>query len=179
MPQSAELLYTKQEISHYKQVLDHYETKTRSYTVTVPDGGHTEYSYSSNGDGTYTETSHWVQDYKTETRYETYQDPVYRDEPVYETKYYYNIDKWVYKDTLETKAKDRSPYFGETKLADNQRYNNETETYFIFAIDKKDKKQEVKTYTCSKEMWDQIEAETTIKVMVTVSNHIESFAEDK
>ena len=54
----------------------------------------TEYSYSDNGNGTFTEHTKQVPVYKTEYYEETHQEPVYRQDPVYATKYYYDIDKW-------------------------------------------------------------------------------------
>lgn len=39
-----------------------------------------------------------------ETYYETeeYQEPIYRDEPVYAMKYYYDIDRYVYERSVNT-----------------------------------------------------------------------------
>ena len=39
------------------------------------------------------------------------EEPVYRDEPIYQTKYYYTIPKWFLKDTYKTSEHDKKPYF--------------------------------------------------------------------
>ncbi len=176
LPPGGRLHYTNQEIRSYRQVLDHYETRTRTYTVEVPSGGHTEYSYSSNGDGTFTEHSHYVQDYTTETRTETYEDPVYRSEPVYATKYYYEIDKWLHKRYVKTSGSGHEPYFGDPELKVKERVGSKTKEYFVTAIDVNDKKQKIVLYTVNEDMWKEINPDTEIKVNTTLK-HITSFAE--
>ena len=42
LPSGADLLYTRSEIHHYNHVLDHYETRTRSYQERVQSGSHTD-----------------------------------------------------------------------------------------------------------------------------------------
>lgn len=203
VPTGGRVQYTKEEIHHYDKVIDHYDTVTKSRTVpdgghyeyetktrTVPDGGHYDYDYSYNGDGTYTEESTWVQDYKTETyqeqtyvqdyktEYYTEQEPVYRDEPVYRTKYYYEIEKWIHKRYVTTEGHDKNTYWGDLNLASNERERSRTEKYTVTAIDTKDKKRNEKTYTTSKDMWFEIENNTTIKVFTSFST-ITSFNNEK
>lgn len=195
VPTGGRVQYTKNEIHHYEKVIDHYETVQKSRTVpdgghyeyetktrTVPDGGHYEYDYSYNGDGTYTEDSTWVQDYTTETyqeqtyvqdyktEYYTEQEPVYRDEPIYKTKYYYEIEKWIHKRFVTTEGHDKNVYWGDLNLASNEREGVRSEVYTITAINSKDKKKKEKVYDVnSKDMWMEIEKDTTIKVFTKFS----------
>ena len=171
LPSGAELEYTQREIHHYDEVLDHYETKTRTYTERVQVGSHTEYSYSDNGDGTFTEHSYQVPDYENVTRTETYQEPVYRDEPVYKTKYYYTVWKWLHERYVTTSGIDTEPYYGEVVLKDKEREGQHHEKYVLKGfLGKNDDK--VKLYSIDKSNWFYVESGSDIKVMVNNLNQI-------
>ena len=129
-----EILDTKEEVHHYEDVLDHYET----VTVTVDAGN-----------GTFEEEEH--------------EEPVYRQDPVYETKYYYSLYKWFDSRDVETSGEDHEPYWGEENLAENERESSREETYWITAQNKKDKEQ---TYKLSKEDWEGLEIGDKIDVEV-------------
>jgi hypothetical protein len=95
-PSDAYNVATSRRTHHYDRVLDHMETRYRS--VQYQSGSTTE-TYScgttSNGNGTYTTNycTRTVPQYST--RQEPYQEAVYRDEPVYETWYEYDVDRWT------------------------------------------------------------------------------------
>ena len=112
LPQKANLHETKEEIKSYKQVLDHYETKTKQVAHEVQDGYDTDYEDLGNGQFREVRTPR----YRTEYRTETYEEPVYRNEPVYATKYYYDIDKWVKADESRSSGYDQEPYWNEPDL---------------------------------------------------------------
>jgi len=82
VPSGGRTVYTKREIHHYVQVLDHYESVSVQKSRTVQNGY--DIRYTDNGNGTFTEHSspRYVTEYYTE--YE--QRPVYRNKPVYQTK---------------------------------------------------------------------------------------------
>lgn len=102
----------RQEIHHYDHVLDHYETKTRQCSREVFDGYDTEYRDLGNGQAEVVQ----VPRYRTEYYTEEYEEPVYRDEPVYRTKYYYDIGRWKYDYALTTSGNDQNAYWHETDL---------------------------------------------------------------
>ncbi len=112
LPNGANLHSTKQEIKSYRQVLDHYETRSRQVAKQVQDGYDTDYRDLGNGQFEEVQTPR----YRTEYETEYYEEPVYRNEPVYATKYYYDIDKWVNVDPAETSGSDHSPYWSDTGL---------------------------------------------------------------
>lgn len=155
--------YTKNEIHHYDQILDHYETKTRTYTEQVYDGQETYYTYSNNGDGTFSEQSHTRPKYRTEVKTETYQDPVYRSVPVYKTKYYYEIERWVYKDSVKSSGSGKTPYWAELNLQENEREGDRSEQYFISGADEDGKESE---YEAGYDIWVQMEKSGTYQVKV-------------
>lgn len=147
LPSGAILEYTRREIHHYEQVLDHYETKTKEVPEQVLDGYDTDYIDLGNGQCDVVKTPR----YKTVYHTETYQEPVYRSEPIYQTKYYYEIGRWKYDHSLTTAGSDQKPYWHETDLpknVDNPQYgdirqNKRTEKYIAVIIDYKNNTQKV------------------------------------
>lgn len=143
-----------QSIHHYEDVLDHYETVTKSREI--PDGGHYEVTgyrqvetggsyevigYTNNGDGTFDEITAWRPTYTTEevttwvtdyrTEFYTEQEPVYRSEPVYRTKYNYDIERWVFDHYEITSGSTEEPYYASPELGLNYRANGTSERYEI------------------------------------------------
>lgn len=144
VPAGGHITDERQEIHHYDKVIDHYETKSRQVSEEVFDGYDTEYrevaeevfdgydtDYIDLGNGQcdvvqtpryrteYHTESYQVPRYHTEWHTEYYEEPVYKDVPVYQTKYYYDIDKWLYDSTLTTIGNDHSPYWSDTDIPED------------------------------------------------------------
>jgi hypothetical protein len=172
VPSGGRVKNTRQEIKSYIDVLDHYETKTRTYTEEVFDHYDTEVvGYEDMGNGYFKEQTIQVPVYRTEIRTETYQEPVYRQEPVYATKYYYEIDKWVYSETLKASQYDHSPYWPSKELSEKEREGTKREEYKIQVINEKG---ELKTYKLSFNEWNSLKVnqEVTLKTYVNGSAEI-------
>ncbi len=145
VPEGGRITDQKQEIHHYDQVLDHYETRTRQVAHQVQDGYDTEYRDLGNGQA---ETVQ-VPRYRTEYTTETYQDPVYRDEPVYRTKYYYDIDRWLEVSSIDTSGRDQKPCWGDSDLPESvsspdygdRKLGKRHENYYVIFEDKKGNEQ--------------------------------------
>lgn len=153
LPSGARLHYTKEEISRYEQVIDHYETKTRTVSKEVLDGYEEVVTgYMDLGNGYAEEITSKVSIYRTEYYEEEYKAPVYVSVPVYETKYYYEIDKWVYARSIETSGTTDVPYWGEVTLANDERTGSQTEDYYVTGLIK----EKEKTFTFSFEDWSSI-----------------------
>ena len=166
VPSGGRLLDTKDEIRSYASVLSHYETKTREYSEQVLDGYDIEYYYEDNGDGTFTEHSREVPRYRTEYHTETYEEPVYVSVPVYDTKYYYEIERWVHNRTEESSGVNIEPYWPEYTLDDDEREGTQKGEYTIeFYVEKKDK---VYEYDCENfEEFESYELEDRVSITVT------------
>ena len=166
LPSNARLLYSNLEFSHYQPVLDHYETKTREVPVERQVGtvevviGHKDL-----GNGYFEEITDSQPVYETFYETEYYEEAVYRDEPVYLMKYYYEIDKWLYERSVKTDGKDKNAYWGETNLNNDERVSSQNETYYIIGTDKKDKIRELKIDYAS---WVKLETNQSVSVKVTV-----------
>ena len=166
VPAGGRVVSQRQEIHHYDQVLDHYETRTRTVSEEVYDGTDTYTSYSDNGDGTFTESSYDVPRYRTEYRTETYSEPIYRDEPVYQTKYSYDIDKWVVDREEEASGTDNAPYWPEYTLASNEQTGAESEYYFMTVQAKDDQYVAMMTY----DQWQNYHTGDQVEITVTAGD---------
>ena len=177
LPSGARLKDTRQEIRTYEKVLDHYETKTRTYTERVLDhyeeyvSGHRDL-----GNGYFEEITSSRPVYRTETRTETYEEPVYRDEPVYATKYYYEIDKWLHSYNSTSQGhKSEEMYWNEPVLKEKQRESGRTTTCYISFFD--EKKEKTVTYTMAQSEWETLNPGNTLKIEV-VLGHASIYVED-
>ena len=148
LPADGRERYHQQEIYGYDKELDYYETVEKTRDVKI--GSHTETEYEDNGDGTYKEISIEVDDYGTETY--TEEVPVYKDVPIYRTKYYYDVDKWIPKREVTNSGTDQTPVYKEPELASNERESKRSTEYKVtgFLIDKEDK---IKTLEVSEHVW--------------------------
>lgn len=139
VPNGAHVTSEKQEIHHYDSVLDHYETKTRQVSERVQDGYTTHYRDLGNGQAEVVKEPK----YKTVYRTETYKEPVYRKVPVYKTKYYYDIGRWIVTDQLVTAGADQNPYWHETDIPEavsspnygDEQLGSRDETYVAVIFD--------------------------------------------
>ena len=164
LPSDGRLLYSQEEIRRYDNVIDHYEIKKVEKSREVVDHYETveveksrqvvDYykevvtGYKDLGNGYYEEIVDKEPVYKTEYYTEKEEKPVYKKEyyteeikepvyvqvPVYDTKYYYEIDRWVHNRNEKTSGNDKSPYWAEPNLLDNQRFGSRQEKYTIYTL---------------------------------------------
>jgi len=100
LPEGARRIRSYRAIRDYRQVLDHYETKSRQVSERVQTGTRTyTCGQIDRGNGYFEDRTCTEPEYETRYHSESYQDPVYRREPIYDTKYEYRIKRWV-PDTL-------------------------------------------------------------------------------
>lgn len=175
IPSGGRLLYSQSEIRSYETVLDHYETKTRTVTEQVFDGYDTNTYYTDNGNGTFTEHTSQTPRYRTETKLETYEEPVYKQVPVYDTKYYYEIERWIYDRTETSAATDENPYWAEYVLDDNERVSDKKESYDVVFIDDEGKEY---TYSCEYGEWTGYELAEEVELKLSAGIVLEVTSKD-
>lgn len=175
LPSGARLQYSQQEIKGYEQVLDHYETKTRTYTEEVLDHYEDYVSgYRDLGNGTFEEIISQRPVYRTETKTETYQEPVYRDEPIYATKYYYEIDRWTHAKYIKSSGNDKDPYWETYEYKSKEREGKKSEIYKITIITEDDKKE---TYSLDYDIWMKLQKGEIVKLKVYLGGRAELITE--
>lgn len=124
-------------VREHRQVLDHYETKTREVSERVQTGTRT-YTCGQRdlGNGYFEDVTCTEPEYTTNYRTETYQDPVYRQEPVYATKYAYEIERWIPDDTVWARGDAaRQPAWPAPQIGRNMREGARIQRYVLHLAD--------------------------------------------
>ena len=135
LPQGATLKESRREIRDYEDVLDHYEQRSRQVPEQYISGYTTEYVDQGNG---YFQSVQ-VPQYATRYRTEYYEEPIYRQEPIYGTKYYYDIQRWLYNRTLTSSGEADEPYWPQEALQPGtEREGGRTEQYAIKCASEKE-----------------------------------------
>lgn len=156
LPEGGRLDHTGNEIHHYDQVLDHYEEVPVTKSRVVQDGYITHTRTVDNGNGTFTEETYETPNYRTEYYTEYESQPVYVSVPVFMTRYYYDIDKWIDTRTADSSGEDDDVFWPETNLKDKEREGEKTERYQISFVD--DKGRQVLTKECTYESYMKLHA---------------------
>lgn len=138
LPHTARLIRSFRDIHHYDKVFSHYVTRTR--TVQVPNGTE-RYKCGTRDLG----NGHFEDKYCTRTIYttktENYQEAVYRDEPVYRTKYEYYIFRWIidHKETAQGNTKEVAWPKINLKNTKEWREGERNEKYIVYYKNSKGK----------------------------------------
>lgn len=165
LPSSARLINSNVEIRTYNKVLDHYETRTRQVSEKVLDHYETRVTGTKDlGNGYFEEITTQVPVYRTEYRTETYQEPIYRKEPVYDTKYYYEIERWIVTRSIKTNGNDHEAKWGEVVLVGKEREKNRNEEYAIVLVDKEEKTYNMKL---GYERWNELNVGQQLKARIS------------
>ncbi|RMG06286.1 MAG: hypothetical protein D6731_26115 [Planctomycetota bacterium] len=126
LPAGARLLGQSQEIKSHREVVDHYETRTRKKRVQV---GTKKVVVGKRdlGNGYFEDIVEEKPVY--ETRDETYREPVMRREPVYATQYRYEVIRWKTVRNEVARGDDKAPRWPELRLGPKQREGPRREVY--------------------------------------------------
>lgn len=160
IPSGGKIISSFEAIHHYDQVLDHYETRTRTEQRAV---GSEEYVCGKKDLG----NGYFEDEYCTRTIYEDYEveyeAPVYRDEPVYQTRYRYSIDRWFSIKPIVTQGKNHNPQWGnalQIRTSSLLREAGRKGTYTVFV---QDDQLENHTHEIPLSWWEQLELGDEIK----------------
>lgn len=133
IPATGKEISREEKVHHYNHVVDHYETKQVQRSRSVPDGEESYTETVDNGDGSFSTETHTRTTYRTEYYYEDVTEPVYRDDPVYQTWYTYDIDKWAYERQADTAGSGNLNGWPAFKLREGEREGTRyTMHYFHF-----------------------------------------------
>ena len=155
LPAGAEQTDARSELHHYDSVLSHYESVEVQRSRQVVDHYETYYTYTDNGNGTFTEVPHERPVYTTEYYTETVQQPVYQQIPRYQTKYYYNIWRWTPSRDVTASGEDHNAFWPEVELGENEREGQRTEAY-TFTVEHRKNKGAPETYRLAESDWMNI-----------------------
>ncbi len=130
-------------VHHTEKVLDHYEQRTRSKKVKV---GTEKYVCGKIDQGNGLFKDKYCTRDTFEERTEKYKEPIYRNDPVYQTKYVYRIYRWVVHKTHNANGTNTEPYWPEgAPSGDTWREGSRRQKYLLIVKDKKDRFHEFDT----------------------------------
>ena len=154
IPDGGTEISSSREIHHYDQVLDHYEDVEVQRSRQVLDGYETYYTYSDNGNGSFSEIPHQRPVYRTEYYTETERRPVYRSVPRYQTKYVYTIWRWTPAREATASGEDQNPYWPELNLKEDEREGSPRAERYSFMVT--GEKGETETWYLAEEDWKKL-----------------------
>ena len=159
LPHGAILLHEEDEIKTYVPVIDHYDTKTK----TIPHRDYVGeevvgYEDIDLGNGRFERREITAPKYEEWDELVEYEEPVYRNEPVWATKYYYEIERWRHARYVKTSGHDKEFYWGTVELEDGEREGASTEKYTIFGYTSDNYEQ----FTCSQSIYNMVDIDKTI-----------------
>ena len=132
LPEGARRLRSYRAIRDYRQVLDHYETKTRQVSERVQTGTRTyTCGQVDRGNGYFEDRTCTEPEYETRYHTESYQDPVYRREPIWDTKYEYRTKRWVPDTLLEAHGTTTAPAWPPVTADDTTREGEKKSRYRV------------------------------------------------
>jgi hypothetical protein len=119
-------------IRDYRQVLDHYESRTRQVSERVQTGTRTyTCGHVDRGNGYFQDRTCTEPEYETRYHTEHYQEPIYRREPIYDTKHVYRIERWVPDTLLREHGDTTAPVWPRTVADDTTRDGEKKQTYVM------------------------------------------------
>ena len=176
VPSGGREQYSESKIHHYEQVLDHYETRPVTKSRQVYDGEETWQETVDNGDGTFSVETRSRPRYRSET-YTDYEDfPVYRDEPVHQTWYTYEIDRWQEDRVKQSRGDDQSPYWSEYSLAVKERVGFREQQYTIKLNSTEDDEIQGYIYELPEDKWTAMQKGQIMVAKVNFFNKIVELA---
>lgn len=138
VPAGARPVSESREIRSHRKVQTGTETRTRTVSKEVPDGTErVKVGTKDMGNGYFEDVYETRTRYRTVSSEETYQEPVYREDPVYDVKVAYDIDKWHETRKARANGSDTSPAWPDPGLASNEREGARAETFELELRDEK------------------------------------------
>jgi hypothetical protein len=127
-PAGARIVRSERRVHHHDKVLDHHERRTRQ--VQVQTGTRSvKVGTRDMGNGYFEDVYEDQPVYGT--RSEEYQEPIYRDVPVYEQYHVWDIDKWAVSRTDRANGVDDEPRWPQPSLRQGERLGAKTARYTL------------------------------------------------
>lgn len=139
VPREARTLGNERKQRSTRDVFSHYETKTKQVTESVKVGVEKYKCGKINKGNGFFEDKYCERDkMEDRTRTETFQEKVFRKEPVYDTWVTFDIDKWKGIDPLKAEGTDHKPRWPDfTPVANQLRESGRSAEYTVWVKDSK------------------------------------------
>lgn len=171
LPSGARILSQTQKIHHNDRIKTGSITKTREVTKKIQTGTEKVVTGKKDmGNGYFKDIYETRPVYKTVTENETYQEPVYKELPVFKTYYTYHIDRWKPSRTDKADGIDQKAIWPPLCLYKKERPGKKTENYIVFFTDSK---QNNLTYEAKTESeWLKFRKENKYKARISSAGRI-------
>jgi hypothetical protein len=165
-------LGSQREIHHYNEVQTGTQQKTRTVTEREQSGSErVQVGTRDLGNGYFEDVYEDRPVYRDVSREESYDEPVYRKDPVYMQRITYEIDKWLPLRTERATGEDLSPAWPALSLAATEREKQRTEKY---EVNFKDEDGKLYVYEAPSEaVWRAYEPGRVYKGKVSVKKIVE------
>ncbi|MBC8043309.1 MAG: hypothetical protein IAF08_07670 [Rhizobacter sp.] len=159
VPSGGRTTSSVQAVHHYNKVFSHNETRSRTVRKKV---GTERYKSGTRdlGNGNFKDVYSTRPVY--ENREENYTAPVYRDVPVYQTKYRYMIFRWVSDHPITANGTTKAAAWPSEVFSDATKWREGKRTE-VYTIEYRDDKNEVHRETVGPKYWERTEAGATLK----------------
>lgn len=132
LPPGARRIRSYRAIRDYRQVLDHYESRTRQVSERVQTGTRTyTCGQIDRGNGYFEDRTCTEPEYETRYHSESYQEPIYRREPIWDTKYEYRVKRWVPDTLLAVRGTTTRPAWPPVAADDTTREGEKKSRYQV------------------------------------------------
>lgn len=162
LPIQGKLIRSFRAVHHYDQVLDHYETRTRTQQRAV---GTEQYVCGKRDLG----NGYFEDQYCDRTIYESYEEqyeePIYRQEPIYRTKYRYNIYRWQTSAPLETSGLGKQAYWSDLSALQNDPHRRASDRNATYTITVRDELGEHHEHSIPFETWERLNKGDALKAL--------------
>jgi hypothetical protein len=130
VPSGARVQSSERAVHHTEKVTDGTRTVPETYTEQVADGSESYVCGRTDKKNGYFEDKYCTRTkYKSVTRTRNKTETVYKDVPVYRTRYNYQIEKWVTIDEKATSGTDFNPQWAVVQIDKTHREGKRTESY--------------------------------------------------
>ena len=161
------LVEEREAIREYEDVVVGYEPRQRTVSERVQVGERTYVCGQEDlGNGFFQDVECTEPLYETQRRTESYDAPIYEQEPVYDTLYVYERDVWVEARTASASGDDRAPAWPTLTLAPHERESDRSERYQVIFRDAGGNRY---TMTLPEERWRTVEQGAPYRLRV---NHL-------
>lgn len=135
-PTDARIFDRDRRVRSWRDVLDRMETRTKQVSEQVQSGTQ-NYSCGTTdlGNGYFQDRTCTRPVYQTRTRTETYQEPIYRREPVYDTWLIWEVDRWVPARTLTSRGTTPERAWPVVRIGGAERTGSTSERLMVDLLD--------------------------------------------
>jgi hypothetical protein len=170
VPQGGHIISQARAFHHNEDIFVRNEQRTRQVCENVQTGT-TSYNCGSRdlGNGYFEDKTCTRPVYSQQCHSESYQEPIYRQEPRYATQYTFDIDEWVQVSQPSLARQNHTPVWPQVKLGNKQRTSDPQEHYSVTLQDKDGK---TYSYALDFKRWESLKTGQPFTAEVDMNDEV-------